>query len=181
MGLFRTVKMFLGFEEEQGTLVDSQQTTAANIKREDVKNDKTTSGTRRASLIDINSLDKKIGGEMSALATEMVIIDPRGYEDSAEIAGYIKQGKPVVVNLKYLDAQEGKRLLDFVCGTVYAFEGNMQKLGGSIFLFAPSSVSIIDRKTTQPGAQQVSPRREEQNPYYEEQPMQTSIYSQAIA
>ena len=39
---------------------------------------------------------------------------------------------------------EGKRLIDFVCGTAYAINGHMQKIGDNIFLFAPATVGIVD-------------------------------------
>jgi cell division inhibitor SepF len=47
------------------------------------------------------------------------------------------------VNLKHLDPAEGTRLIDFVCGTAYAIDGHMMKIGESIFLFTPGTISII--------------------------------------
>ncbi len=84
--------------------------------------------------------------------SSLVIVEPKIYEDSLSISSYLKEGKPVIVNLKHLDPVNGKRLIDFVCGTAYAFEGNMQKIGQNIFLFTPSSVNIVDH--AEPGMSQ---------------------------
>ena len=48
----------------------------------------------------------------------------------------------ILVNLKFLDSDAGKRLIDFICGTAYAINGHMLKIGENIFLFTPSSVLI---------------------------------------
>ena len=47
-----------------------------------------------------------------------------------------------MINLKHLDPTEGTRLVDFVCGTAYAIDGHMMKIGDSIFLFTPGSIAI---------------------------------------
>ena len=49
----------------------------------------------------------------------------------------------MIVNLKHLDPAEGTRLIDFVCGTAYAIDGHMVKIGESIFLFTPGIIAII--------------------------------------
>jgi FtsZ-interacting cell division protein YlmF len=77
----------------------------------------------------------------------IIIVEPRSYEtDSRQISAYLKNGQVVVVNLKFLDAPTGKRLIDFICGTIYAFEGYVKKLGGNIFLCTPGSVSVMDNQ-----------------------------------
>lgn len=77
-------------------------------------------------------------------SSEIKIEEPRIYEDSLNIATYLREGKPVIVNLKYLDKSAGKRLVDFVCGTAYAINGHMLKIGENIFLFTPENVRIAD-------------------------------------
>ena len=43
-----------------------------------------------------------------------------------------------------MDGTAGKRLIDFVCGTAYAINGHMMKIGENIFLFTPANVLIVD-------------------------------------
>ena len=75
---------------------------------------------------------------------EIKIEEPRIYEDSLNIAAHLRDNKPVIVNLKYLDNVSGKRLIDFVCGTAYALNGHMMKIGENIFLFTPAHILIAD-------------------------------------
>ena len=73
---------------------------------------------------------------------EIMVYEPKIYEDSLSISTNLRTGSPVIVNLKHLDPAEGTRLIDFVCGTAYAIDGHMMKIGESIFLFTPSSIAI---------------------------------------
>ena len=82
---------------------------------------------------------KKPKGETG---NEVIFYEPKVYEDSLNISTHLRAGSPVVVNLKHLDPAEGTRLIDFVCGTAYAIEGHMMKIGESIFLFTPNNIAI---------------------------------------
>tara|TARA_B100000427_G_C15510908_1_gene596142 strand:+ start:897 stop:1343 length:447 start_codon:yes stop_codon:yes gene_type:complete len=75
-------------------------------------------------------------------SSEIKVLEPRIYEDSLNIASYLRDNKPVIVNLKFLDSESSKRLIDFVCGTAYAINGHMMKLGENIFLFTPANILI---------------------------------------
>jgi cell division inhibitor SepF len=76
--------------------------------------------------------------------SEIKIEEPKIYEDSLNVSSYLREGKPVIINLKYLDTDSGKRFIDFVCGTAYAINGHMMKIGENIFLFTPSNVLISE-------------------------------------
>lgn len=75
---------------------------------------------------------------------EIIIHEPKVYEDSLNISTQLRSGNPVIINLKHLDPTEGTRLIDFVCGTAYAIDGHMIKIGDSIFLFTPTNILISD-------------------------------------
>lgn len=76
--------------------------------------------------------------------SEIKIEEPRIYEDSLHIATHLRDNIPVIINLKYLDASSGKRLVDFICGTAYAINGHMMKIGDNIFLFTPENILIAE-------------------------------------
>jgi cell division inhibitor SepF len=75
---------------------------------------------------------------------EIMVYEPKVYEDSLQMSAQLRQGNPVIINLQQLDQTEGMRLIDFVCGTAYAIDGHMIKIGESIFLFTPSNILISD-------------------------------------
>ena len=60
---------------------------------EDVKNDKT-------------------GGKM-------ILLEPRAYSESQQIADYLKKRNTVVVNLKRVTPEQAKRIVDFLSGTIF--------------------------------------------------------------
>ena len=43
--------------------------------------------------------------------------------------------------------EQAKRIVDFLTGSLYAMNGNLQKLGGGIFLCAPNNVNIEGKIT----------------------------------
>lgn len=100
--------------------------------------------------------DAKYGGQQLDMSTvlkgkreskgepgyEVMFYEPKVYEDSLNISTHLRTGSPVVINLKHLDPTEGTRLIDFVCGTAYAIDGHMMKIGETIFLFTPNSIAI---------------------------------------
>ena len=46
------------------------------------------------------------------------------------------------VNLKRVTPDQAKRIVDFLYGTIYAIGGDIQKLGGGIFLCTPNNVNV---------------------------------------
>jgi cell division inhibitor SepF len=50
--------------------------------------------------------------------------------------------RAVVINLQRVDHQQAKRIVDFLSGTVYALNGDIQKLGAETFLCTPDNVNV---------------------------------------
>ena len=53
----------------------------------------------------------------------------------------------VVVNMKRVTSEQAKRIIDFLSGTIYAIGGDIQKIGGGIFLCTPSNINIQGKIT----------------------------------
>ena len=86
-------------------------------------------------------VDTKTFAEMSG-TSKMVLFEPRAYSESQQIADYLKNRSAVVVNLKRVTPDQAKRIVDFLYGTIYAIGGDLQKLGGGIFLCTPNNVNV---------------------------------------
>ena len=82
--------------------------------------------------------------EESALenGNKMMLLEPRAYSESQQIADYLKNRNAVVVNLKRVTPDQAKRIVDFLSGTLYAIGGDLQKLGGGIFLCTPNNINV---------------------------------------
>ncbi len=70
------------------------------------------------------------------------LLAPKKYEEAQVIGKYLKSGYPVIVNLEQLEMETAKQMIDFVSGTVFALDGNLNKVGQQIFLFSPPNVGI---------------------------------------
>ncbi len=73
---------------------------------------------------------------------EVVVSEPRSYEESVSIVRQLKDRKTVILNLHLLDKEQAMRIVDFLCGATHALNGNQQKIGDSVFIFTPSNVSL---------------------------------------
>lgn len=78
---------------------------------------------------------------------KMILLEPRAYSESQQIADYLKNRSAVVVNLKRVTPDQAKRIVDFLSGTLYAIGGDLQKLGGGIFLCTPNNINVEGKIT----------------------------------
>ena len=81
-------------------------------------------------------------GEVVDSENKMILLEPRAYSESQQIADYLKNRSAVVVNLKRVTPDQAKRIVDFLSGTLYAIGGDLQKLGGGIFLCTPNNINV---------------------------------------
>ncbi|HEU4797812.1 MAG TPA: cell division protein SepF [bacterium] len=73
---------------------------------------------------------------------EIVVLQPRSFDDARGAADYLKTRRPVVVNLQGSHGDLARRIIDFTSGVTYALDGHMLRVGEQIFLFTPSHVAI---------------------------------------
>ena len=78
---------------------------------------------------------------------KMILLEPRAYSESQQIADYLKARNTVVVNLKRVTPEQAKRIVDFLSGTIYAIGGDIQKIGGGIFLCTPKNINVEGKIT----------------------------------
>ena len=86
--------------------------------------------------------NKQLKEEESKNGSKMILVEPRAYSESQQIADYLKNRNSVVVNLKRVTSDQAKRLIDFLTGTIYAIGGDLQKLGNGIYLCTPNNVNV---------------------------------------
>ena len=74
--------------------------------------------------------------------SEVVIIEPHSFEEMPQVIQTLRERRSVVLNLNTMDPEEAQRAVDFVAGGTYALDGHQERIGESIFLFAPSCVKV---------------------------------------
>ncbi len=74
--------------------------------------------------------------------TKVCLFEPRVFAETQDIADELKSNRAALVNLTKIDSVPKKRIVDFLSGTVYALEGDIQKVGADIFLCTPNSFGV---------------------------------------
>lgn len=79
---------------------------------------------------------------------KMILLEPRAFSESQQIADHLKKRNTVVINLRRVTSDQAKRIIDFVSGAVYALKGHIEKIGSGIFLCTPNNVNIQGKITS---------------------------------
>ena len=81
---------------------------------------------------------------------EVVVMNPVRFEEAMAAVQAVQHPKTVVLHLGSMEPEEAQRTIDFVSGGVYAMDGQSERLGDTVFLFAPALVSICRDELTSP-------------------------------
>ena len=123
MGLGEKIKDFIApqVEEESGELELTEQ-EAQNLSQ--YENPKLEGATKIVSNANI------------------VLFEPRHFDEASEIADHVKAQKACVVNLHRLDGEYRRRAVDFLTGVVYALDGTIKKIDSNLILCSPKSMVV---------------------------------------
>ena len=73
---------------------------------------------------------------------KIVVYEPRIYSDAKEIGSHLLNNRAVVINFDRIEADDARRIVDFLTGTVFAINGEIKRIGESIFLVTPANFEI---------------------------------------
>ena len=91
---------------------------------------------------DDDDFDNESEKSITPSTGKMILLEPRAISESSQIADHLKKRNTVVVNMKRVTPDQAKRIVDFLSGTVYAIGGDLQKIGGGIYLCTPKNVDV---------------------------------------
>ena len=91
-----------------------------------------------------NNRSSKVVGTpgISNASSEVNLIEPRSFDEMPQVIQALRERKTVILNLTMMDPDQAQRAVDFVAGGTYAIDGHQERVGESIFLFAPSCVNV---------------------------------------
>lgn len=128
-------------EEDEDQNIYSKDPHAASVEEE-------MRYRRRGSRSDM-ATETGIGTKMSNVIdmrangnSEVILMEPRSFEEMPEAIQALRDGKMVVLNLTMMEPDQAQRAVDFVAGGTYATDGHQERVGESIFLFTPRSVQV---------------------------------------
>ena len=79
--------------------------------------------------------------------SQVMVMEPRSFEEMPQAIQALRERKSVVLNLTMMDPDQAQRAVDFVAGGTYALDGHQERIGDSIFLFAPSCVQVTSQSS----------------------------------
>jgi cell division inhibitor SepF len=166
MGIFTKLKDFVGLSEEQEyeyeydeastreyqELYQEENTPAPVAEETQPRRNRERSSFRPSA--NNEGLGNVIGmpGAANGLS-QVMVMEPRSFEEMPQAIQALRERKSVVLNLTMMDPEQAQRAVDFVAGGTYALDGHQERIGDSIFLFAPSCVQV----TTQSGIMNEAP------------------------
>lgn len=74
--------------------------------------------------------------------SEVVVIEPRSFDEALDIVEELRCRRSIVLNLQYLDTEQSQRVVDFLSGATHALDGHQQRVGQGVFIFAPNNFTI---------------------------------------
>lgn len=91
-----------------------------------------------------NNRSSKVVGMpgISNSSPEVSLMEPRSFDEMPQAIQALRERKTVILNLTMMDPDQAQRAVDFIAGGTYAIDGHQERVGESIFLFAPSCVNV---------------------------------------
>jgi cell division inhibitor SepF len=165
VNIFNRLKDFVGFNDSvdydyeydeaegnryQGNYPPPQEQPAPAVAAEDPRVSRRSQrsvgsiNTGVMSEVGIGSTMSNVIGMPGALngISEVVVMEPRTFEEMPTAIRALKERKSVVLNLTLMDPDQAQRAVDFVAGGTFALDGHQERIGESIFLFTPSCVQV---------------------------------------
>lgn len=155
-GFFNKLKVLVGIEEvdDDDDFYDDDEVGSAVPERRSVDVRPNSYSQPRPELRDVK--DNRVVPMQNNMPTgritnqfKMVVIEPKGFDESPKLVDNLKAKKPVIINLEKLESDTARKIFDFLSGATYALNGNVQKVANNIFVFAPENVDVsssIDQK-----------------------------------
>lgn len=131
MGVMNKLMGFFGLESEEYV-----EEVIEEERQDDEPLTRRGSGSRASNVVPLHAAGRDREG------IRLMLFEPRSYSDAQDIADNLRHRRPVVINLHRVEKEQAKRIVDFLSGTVYALNGDIQKVGDHIFVCTPENVDI---------------------------------------
>jgi len=114
-----------------------------NNFKQNPKNANTLANSNPFDFMNNNRSSKVVGMPgISYSSSEVSLMEPRSFDEMPQAIQALRERKTVILNLTMMDPDQAQRAVDFIAGGTYAIDGHQERVGESIFLFAPSCVNV---------------------------------------
>ena len=113
-----------GFEEE---ITQEAAEPEVRVKREPVQR---------------KPFERRSNTQTNSGAMKVVIVRPEMFDEVANIADHLVQGKTIVLNLETANKDIARRIVDFMSGSAYALSCKLKKIANNTFIIVPEHTDI---------------------------------------
>jgi len=114
-----------------------------NDFKQNQRNSNTLANSNPFDFMNNNRSSKVVGMPgISNSTSEVTLMEPRSFDEMPQAIKALRERKTVILNLTMMDPDQAQRAVDIIAGGTYAIDGHQERVGESIFLFAPSCVNV---------------------------------------
>ena len=113
-----------------------------NVNTETARSAQSSRQAASTTRMERTTTNKVVPIRTTSRGLEVCVIKPRAFEEAQDVCDMLLLGRAVILNLEGIDQSEAQRIIDFVCGTVYAVSGKLHAVARYIFIFSPSNIDI---------------------------------------
>ena len=122
---------------------------------------------------------------ISNSTAEVSLMEPRSFDEMPKAIQALRERKTVILNLTMMEPDQAQRAVDFVAGGTFAIDGHQERVGESIFLFAPSCVTVTNSFQEEPSpsssiTKEVENNNENNNPISAPEPAWGTTSAQSV-
>ena len=77
------------------------------------------------------------------------VVSPRSFEEAQDLADRFKRRQLVVVNLRNVEGEQSRRMVDFCAGLAYALGGRVRPVADRVLLLTPQDVEVSNDEDEQ--------------------------------
>ena len=88
------------------------------------------------------TFDRKASAQTTGGAMKVVIVRPEMFDEVANIADHLVQGKTIVLNLETANKEVARRIVDFMSGAAYALSCKLKKVANNTSIIVPEHTDI---------------------------------------
>lgn len=154
LNVFTDANEFDEFEDEnveapvQRETAKPVQETVAQPQVQQATVNQNTAASEQTS---VNSEFQNEGADKDA---NLILFEPSNFREAREIGEFIKSNTAVCLNLSSIEPEEGRRIMDFVSGVIFALDGKFTKAASGVFICAPKNIGVAGKISTNAGQAQ---------------------------
>ena len=106
---------------------------------------------KSADFDDMPAVDKrnKVVNIQTTAQLQVVLVKPEVFTDAKQIADHLISKKTVVLNLEIANADDRRRIIDFLVGVAYANGGSLKPVANLTYIITPYNVGVIGEDLVQ--------------------------------